>query len=496
MNLTSTDVTRWSQLALQDATDSSATELAIIFEEDLAAAGTCDARLRDACTQANFVAKTGTWLDIVSASDDAPRVLVLGGGRRESGETHRWVALGGHLHDAMAALRLASVRLPAAPSKEPDEIESLILGALLHSYRREQQRSLPQPGFVPRRLLLDASWDASASRAKRVADSVNRARAWVEQPANLLNPQSFAQESYALEAAGVRVEILQVDALTKLGAGALLAVGRGAEHGPCLVVAEWRGDPSRSDWDAVLVGKGLTFDGGGLNLKVRPIIAKMKFDMGGAAAVLAAVELAAARKTPCNVVAIAAIAENAIDALSFRPGDVVTSMSGLTIEVADTDAEGRLVLADALTFGLQKYAPRFIVDVATLTGAVTGVLHEEFAACYASDEELAGALLEAGQGSGELLWRLPLTSTQDYLVDSDVADVVNLGAPGFLGVGVGSPTAGAKFLERFTRGARWAHLDIAGTAWSSRRTTFGPKGATGFGVRLLDRWLTGLVHKP
>jgi leucyl aminopeptidase len=262
-----------------------------------------------------------------------------------------------------------------------------------------------------------------------------------------------------------------------------------------MVAAEWRGDPDREGWDVALVGRGLTFDGGGLNLKSRPIIEKMKFDMSGGAAVLGALQLAASRQSRCNAVALVPMVENVIDALAYRPGDVITSMAGLTIEVTDTDAEGRLVLADALPYGLRTYDPNFIIDIATLTGAITSVLHEEFAVCYATDDALARDLTNAGEAVGERLWRLPLDSSQDYLVDSEVADVANVGAPGFLQLGRGSPTAGAKFLQRFVPKTPWAHNDIAGTTWASRRSAMSGKGATGFGVRLIDCWLSDMESR-
>jgi leucyl aminopeptidase len=259
-----------------------------------------------------------------------------------------------------------------------------------------------------------------------------------------------------------------------------------------MLIVEWRGDPGRAGWDAVMVGKGLTFDTGGFNLKPRPNIAKMKFDMAAGAAVLGALELAIARGLHANVVALVPVAENSIDARSFRPGDLLSSLSGLTIEVLDTDAEGRLVLADALTYALRTYQPDWIVDAATLTGSIMAALHEEFAALYASDEELASQLIQAGEEVGERLWRMPLDPSQDYLVDSDIADVCNLGKPGFYGNAAGSPTAGAKFLERFVSGARWAHIDLNGPAWSTRDVVPFAKGATGYGVRLLDRWLSNI----
>jgi leucyl aminopeptidase len=218
----------------------------------------------------------------------------------------------------------------------------------------------------------------------------------------------------------------------------------------------------------------------------------MKLDMAGGAAVLGALELAITRKAKANVAVIVAMSENNIDALSFRPGDVLQSLSGLTVEIADTDAEGRLALADAMAYGVREYAPSWLIDVATLTGQIVGTLHEEFAGLFASDDMLARALLDAGEETGDRLWRLPLDKSHDYLVESEQADIVNLGPAGLFGNGFGSPIAGAKFLERFTQGTKWAHIDMAGTAVASRATSSRSKGATGYGVRLLDRWLSSI----
>ena len=450
-------------------------------------------RLLTACEVSGFSAERGHWLDVIGDLPGPQRSLVLGLGTSQPETPCRWIAAGGFLVDAMQALRLPSVQLPTAASIGNDErLEQLLLGALLHSFRPEHKRARSKADCEPPVLVIETNDGLLAERALRVANAVNRAREWVERPANLLTPAVFAAECHVLEQSGARVRVLDTNELERLGAGGIVAVGRGAEHGPKLVVAEWRGNTTTDAWDAVLVGKGLTYDGGGLNLKSAPIIEKMKFDMAGAAAVLGAVELAAARKAKCNVVAVVPLVENAIDALAYRPGDVISSLSGLTIEVINTDAEGRIVVADALTYGLTNYHPRFIVDVATLTGAMTSILHEEFAGCYATDDLLADALREAGEMTGERVWRLPLDASQDYLVDSAVADVANIGAGGFLGLGGKSPTAGAKFLQRFVGSARWAHLDIAGTAMSSRRTSLSGKGATGFGVRLLNAWLMHL----
>ena len=361
---------------------------------------------------------------------------------------------------------------------------------LLHGFRLDQGRRDPVPGQFASTLLIAEADGPLAQQARLRADPVNRARAWVEQPANLLTPAVFADEAAAaLAPLGVTVRQLGPPELGALGAGGILAVAAGSDNEPRLTIAEWRGAPERDAWDAAFVGKGLTFDAGGLNLKPRPGIAKMKFDMGGAAAVLGAIERLALRKAKANVVAVVPMCENNIDGKSYRPGDVITSLAGLTIDVQDTDAEGRIVLADGVTHAIREYDPAAIVDVATLTGMIMGVLHEDYAGLFTGDDVLAASLSEAGAATHEPLWRLPLVASMDYLVESPVADVSNLGAPGWFGVGTGSPVAGAKFIERFAKDRRWAHLDIAGTGWASRRSSRGGPGATGFGVALLDRWV-------
>jgi leucyl aminopeptidase len=413
----------------------------------------------------------------------------------EEGSGDRWRSAGGHVVEAIRGLALTMARLPAAAELGVGEaLADIIEGVLLHGFRLDQGRREPVPGQFASTLLIAEGDIAIADRARLRAGPVNRARAWVEQPANLLTPAVFADEAEAaLTPLGVRVRQLGPAELEALGAGGILAVAAGSANEPRLTIAEWRGAPDREGWDAAFVGKGLTFDAGGLNLKPRPGIAKMKFDMGGGAAVLGAIERLALRKAPVNIVAIVPMCENNIDGKSYRPGDVITSLAGLTIDVQDTDAEGRIVLADGVTYAASEYDPAYILDVATLTGAIMGVLHEDFAGLFTSDNALADSLLRAGSETHEPLWRLPLVAAQDYLVESPVADISNLGAAGWFGMGQGSPVAGAKFIEKFAAGRRWAHLDIAGTGWASRRSPRGGPGATGFGVALLDRW-AGLVQ--
>lgn len=477
-------MTSWTSIEIRTGAD--AVPLVIFADgETLHAPDDVHARAAPVVAAAGFEAKPGRWLDLVNDGDPANRILVVALGKDD-----RWRSAGGHLVDALRALRIAAARLPAA--SDPgigDGLADLLEGALLHGFRLDQGRRDPVPGQFDTALLIADDDAAQAKTAHDRADPVNRARAWVEQPANLLTPAVFANEAdAALAPLGVQVRKLGPAELEALGAGGILAVAAGSENEPRLTIAEWRGAPDREGWDVALVGKGLTFDAGGLNLKARPGIAKMKFDMAGGAAVLGAMERLARRRVGVNIVAIVPMCENNIDGRSYRPGDVITSLSGLTIEVQDTDAEGRIVLADGITYAIDTYDPAAIVDVATLTGAIMGVLHEDFAGLFTSDDALAADLVAAGAAVGEPLWRLPLVASMDYLVESAVADVANLGAPGWFGVGTGSPVAGAKFIEKFARDRRWAHLDIAGVGWATRRSTRSGPGATGFGVALLDRW--------
>lgn len=487
-------MTSWTTISIHDSDASASADLLLMCADGryLSASPGFAASIESAIKRAEFTSTCGQWLDLLGGGEVTRRTLLLGTGRHAGSDAEQWVSVGARVYDAMVALRLKSLRLPEFELPEGEKLlERLLLGALLRGFQLEQGRRQPEAAFRPERLLINKGGSTQARRALDTATAVNRARAWTEQPANLLTPPVWVDEvREAFTKIGIAVHVLETDELERIGAGALVAVGRGSPYGARLLMAEWRGDLARERWDAVLVGKGLTFDAGGLNLKPRPSISKMKFDMAGGAAVLGAVELAALRACPVNVVAIVPMVENVIDGKAFRPGDVIKSLSGLTIEVLDTDAEGRLALADAITYSLQVYSPAWVIDIATLTGAVMAVLHEEFGAVYASDDKLAEELLEAGEAVGERLWRLPLDPSQDYLVESDVADLCNLGKRGFYESAAGSPTAGAKFLERFTSGTRWAHIDMTGAAWSTRTGYRWGKGATGFGVRLFDRWLS------
>jgi leucyl aminopeptidase len=319
-----------------------------------------------------------------------------------------------------------------------------------------------------------------------VADAVFFTRDLVSEPANILYPESFAERAREkLTALGVTVEILGESKLAKLGMGALLGVGQGSERETQLVVMSYQGAPKAKNKKPVaFVGKGVTFDTGGISLKPGAGMEDMKWDMAGAGAVTGLIASLAGRKAKVNAVGIVALVENMPDGKAQRPGDIVKSMSGQTIEVLNTDAEGRLALADALWYTIDRFKPQAVIDLATLTGAVIIALGSEFAGLFSNDEALATQLLAAGVDSGEKLWRLPLDDAYDKQIDTDAADMKNISD----GRGAGS-TIGATFLKRFVKDARWAHLDIAGVAWSKKDKATVPKGATAFGVRLLDRFL-------
>ena len=304
----------------------------------------------------------------------------------------------------------------------------------------------------------------------------------VSEPANVLYPVEFARRAKELTKLGVKVQILGEAEMKKLGMHVLLGVGQGSERESQLLVMTWMNGP-KSQKPVALIGKGVCFDTGGISLKPAGGMEDMKWDMGGAGAVVGAMQLIAGRKARANVVAICALVENMPDGNAQRPGDVVKSMSGQTVEVINTDAEGRLILCDAMWYAQEKFKPQAMVELSTLTGAIIVALGHERAGMFSNNTQLSNRLRAAGAGLGEKLWRMPLGPKYDKLIDSDIADMKNVSN----GRDGGSITA-AQFLQRFVQdGVAWAHLDIAGVAWSNKGNETTPKGATAFGVRLLDR---------
>jgi leucyl aminopeptidase len=313
-----------------------------------------------------------------------------------------------------------------------------------------------------------------------VADGVHLARDLINEPANILTPDEFARRAATLRKLKLKVEVLTPREMTKLGMGALLGVAQGSVNEPRLVVLRWTGG-RKDERPVVFVGKGVTFDTGGISMKPASGMEDMKGDMGGAACVSGLMRALAARKAKLNAVGVIALVENMPSGQAQRPGDVVKSMSGKTIAVLNTDAEGRLILADALWYAQQRFKPKLMIDLATLTGAILIALGKEHAGLFSNNDELAERLFRAGTDTGEKVWRMPLAPEYDRLIDSDIADVKNIG-----GRNAGSITA-AQFLQRFVNDVPWAHLDVAGTAMDSTRNALNQSWASGWGVRLLNK---------
>ena len=316
-------------------------------------------------------------------------------------------------------------------------------------------------------------------------EGIGLARSLVTEPANIIYPASFVERvRAALEGSGVEIEVLDEKAMRALGMGALLGVAQGSEQPPRLLAMRWNGAANGNAKPLVFVGKGVTFDTGGISIKPAAGMEAMKWDMGGAAAVAGTMKALAGRKAKANVVGICGLVENMPDGRAQRPGDVVTSMSGQTIEVINTDAEGRLVLCDAMTWAQRQYKPDTLIDLATLTGAMIISLGYEYAGLFSNDDALADKLNAAGLASGDKLWRMPIGEVYDKLMDSPIADMKNSGPR------EGGSITAATFLHRFVEeGVKWAHLDIAGMVWANKAGSLWDKGATGYGVALLDRFV-------
>ena len=315
-----------------------------------------------------------------------------------------------------------------------------------------------------------------------IREGVFLSRDLVSEPPNVLNPKRYTEEIKKLTKLGLKVEILNESKLKKLGMNSLLGVGQGSENETFLVIIKWNGAKSNFGKPLAFVGKGVCFDTGGISLKPARFMEEMKYDMGGSAVVVGLMKSLALRKAKVNAVGVVGLVENMPDGNAQRPGDIVKSYSGKTIEILNTDAEGRLVLADALTYTEEKFKPKFIIDLATLTGAIIMALGEEYAGLFSNDDKLSENIFKASENVNEKVWRLPLHKNYDKLMNSTIADVQNINYAG----GAGSITA-AQFLQRFIiNKTPWAHLDIAGMAFSKKAANLNPGGATGFGVRLLN----------
>jgi leucyl aminopeptidase len=436
-----------------------------------------------ALAAAEFKGAKGKTCTILAPGGDLTRVIAIGLGKLSDLTPRTLEEAGGH---AVAALSRDSAAAVAADALKPAQAAEVALGAVLATYRFDRYRTKEKPEDKPRlgNLTLLHADPAAAKSAWEplagVAHGVYITRDLVSEPPNVLNPAEMAERCRKLEELGVQVEIFGPAELGKLGFGALLGVSQGSVNEPRMVVMRWNGAGGRKK-PVAFVGKGVTFDTGGISIKSAGGMEDMKWDMAGAGTVVGLMAALAGRKAKVDAVGLVGLVENMPSGSAQRPGDVVKSYSGQTIEVINTDAEGRLVLADVLWYCQQKFDPQVMVDLATLTGAIIISLGHEHAGLFSNDDTLSEKLIAAGKETGEKLWRMPLDEAYDKQIKSDIADMKNIG-----GRPAGSVTA-AQFIKRFVNDKPWAHLDIAGMAWSSKESPTVPKGATAFGVRLLDR---------
>jgi leucyl aminopeptidase len=447
-----------------------------------------------------FTGKSGKALElIVPAGLKVGRLVVIGAGKTADLKQKDFVKLGGI---AMGKLPVATeaatvfAELPSGALK-PDQAADLAQGVRLRAYAFVRYKTKRKEDEKPpaRRAVTVAVADVAAARKaygarEAIADGVVMARDLVNEPANVLHPEEFARRTLALKKAGVAVEVLDVKAMKKLGMNALLGVGQGSSRESRVVVMRWNGGKA-GDAPVAFIGKGVCFDTGGISIKPAAGMEDMKGDMGGAACVTGLMQALAARKARVNAVGVIGLVENMPDGNAQRPGDIVTSMSGQTIEIINTDAEGRLVLADVIWYAAKRFKPKFMIDLATLTGAIIVALGQEYAGMFANNDQLAERLSKAGEATGEKVWRMPLSAEYDKMIDSKFADMKNTGGSRW-----GGAITAAQFIKRFVDDKTpWAHLDIAGTGFDSRQSDINKSWGSGWGVRLLDRLVADFYER-
>jgi leucyl aminopeptidase len=459
--------------------------------------------LRRAIETDRFKGRPDQTVSLVAPGGGLARVLVVGIGKAEDLNALRMQAAGGRIFAALgrSVEGSATVWVDAVEGAKigPAEMASnLAYGARLRSYRFDRYKTkkpsedeengeagdITLTGLV---VLCDEPESAGDRYdvLDKVADAVFLTRELVSEPANVLYPEALAARAKELSEVGVDVEVFGEAQMREMGMNALLGVGQGSARESQLVVMQWNGvpeDAAKGKTPVAFIGKGVTFDTGGISIKPAASMEDMKWDMGGAGVVIGLMKALAGRKARVNAVGLIGLVENMPSGTAQRPGDIVKSMSGQTIEILNTDAEGRLVLADVLWYCKERFKPKIMVDLATLTGAIIISLGHEKAGLFSNNDELAKRLFDAGEAVGEGVWRMPLASEYDKLIKSDVADMQNIGQ----NRGAGSITA-AQFLQRFVGDVPWAHLDIAGVTWAKKGKPTVPKGGTAFGVRLLDR---------
>jgi leucyl aminopeptidase len=447
--------------------------------------------LRRAAAADRFTGKNGSSLDLIApAGLDAPRLVVIGTGKESDLKPADFLKLGGvalgKVPNAAASATIFA-EFGSGPLKV-NQVADLALGARLRAYTFDTYKTKRKDDEERRSGKLElnfacsnpASAEKAWARHTAIADGVVLARDLVNEPANVLYPAEFARRASELRKLGVIVEVLDVAAMRKLGMGALIGVGQGSAHESKLVIMRWNGGKRGAD-PVAFIGKGVCFDTGGISIKPAQNMEDMKGDMAGAACVVGLMHALAARKAKVNAVGAIGLVENMPDGKAQRPGDIVKTMSGQTIEIINTDAEGRLVLADVLHYVNKRFKPKFMINLATLTGAIIVALGQQYAGLFSNDDKLARRLAEAAEETGERVWRMPLGAEYDKLIDSKFADMKNTGGR------FGGAITAAQLLQRFVDKTSWAHLDIAGTAMGSPQTDINKSWGSGWGVRLLER---------
>ena len=449
--------------------------------------------LKRAMKAADFKGAKGKIVDFLSPKGvSADRVLLVGLGKPADLTVNVFETLGGTLTGYLdktpdkIATAILDLEKTGSVSAE-DAAAHLAFGAKLRAYKFDKYQTKKKKEADKTRLTKLTFMSQETAKARRafgplskIADGVYLARDLVNEPANVLYPVEFAARAKELSKLGVKVQVLGEKEMAKLGMGALLGVGQGSIRESQLVVMQWQGGAPKEK-PVAFVGKGVCFDTGGISLKPGAGMEDMKGDMGGAACVTGLMHTLAARKAKVNAIGILGLVENMPDANAQRPGDIVTAADGQTIEVINTDAEGRLVLADALWYAQTKFDPKFVIDLATLTGAIMVALGQDYAGLFSNNDELSERLTASGQRVDEKVWRMPMGESYDKMINSTFADMKNVGSR------YGGSITAAQFLQRFIDGRPWAHIDIAGTAMSSPPSAINTSWGSGYGVRLLDR---------
>lgn len=435
----------------------------------------------------DFKAKPKDVMDMIAPVDiEYNRIIVIGLGEKGKLSDYELQTIGG----AMASSLLSGKETDGVAlfaGLPPRQVALIATGARLRSWSFDKyfttEKTKPKRVFKTLNIAYEnvSELDAAYSDFAGVTDGVFLTRDVVSELPNILYPETFCDRAKEQRHLGVEVEILGEDAMQELGMNSLLAVGQGSVRESKLCIMRWNGGKS-GEAPLAFVGKGVTFDTGGISIKPSERMHDMKYDMAGAGVVLGLMKALASRKANVNVVGVAGLVENMPSGNAQRPGDVWVSMSGQTIECQNTDAEGRMVLADALWYTQDRFKPQFMIDLATLTGAIVVALGQEHAGLFSNNDELAERLFKVGQESGEKVWRMPLGEAYDKAINSTVADMKNVGDSG-----TGGSITAAQFLQRFVNDHPWAHLDIAGMAWANKARDLCAAGASGFGVRLLDQ---------